>query len=59
MIKMHNIYSWHYILSIFFSLQDFYGDEYKKHNQCMTEAQRYSKEGREGWDPSVGQGNKG
>jgi len=40
-------------------LKDFYGDEYKKHNQCMTEAQRYSKEGREGWDPSVGQGNKG
>ena len=25
----------------------------------MSEAQRYSKEGREGWDPTVGQGNKG
>merc|ERR1719398_637943 len=26
---------------------------------CMSEEQRYSKEGRAGWDPSVGQGNKG
>merc|ERR1719331_1786105 len=26
---------------------------------CMSEEQRYSKEGRGGWDPSVGQGNKG
>jgi len=40
-------------------LKDFYGDEYKSHNQCMSEDQRYSKEGRNGWDPTVGQGNKG
>merc|ERR1719376_424758 len=26
---------------------------------CMSEEQRYSKEGRAGWDPAVGQGNKG
>merc|ERR1719369_2634384 len=26
---------------------------------CMSEEQRYSKEGRAGWDPLVGQGNKG
>merc|ERR1719414_614715 len=26
---------------------------------CMSEDQRYSKEGRAGWDPAVGQGNKG
>lgn len=40
-------------------LKDFHGDEYKSHTQCMTEAQRYSKSGREGWDPNQGQGNKG
>jgi len=40
-------------------LKDFYGDEYKAHNACMSEEQRYSKEGRAGWDPEKGQGNKG
>ena len=35
-------------------LKDFYGDEYKDHNSCMTENQRYSKEGRAGWDPTKG-----
>ena len=35
--------------------QDFYGDEYQSHNSCMSEDQRYSKEGRGGWDPSKGQ----
>ncbi|XP_023347449.1 cell growth-regulating nucleolar protein [Eurytemora carolleeae] len=35
-------------------LKDFYGDEYKAHNQCMTEDQRYSKEGRNGYDPTIG-----
>lgn len=40
-------------------LKDFYGDEYKAHNACMSEAQRYSKDGRAGWDPEKGQGNKG
>lgn len=40
-------------------MKDFHGDEYKTHNQCMSEAQRYSKDGRSGWDPSAGQGNKG
>merc|ERR1712096_75710 len=35
------------------------GDEYKSHNACMSEEQRYSKEGRAGWDPEKGQGNKG
>jgi len=47
------------VLTCIDCLKDFYGDEYKSHNQCMSEAQRYSKEGREGWDPTVGQGNKG
>ena len=47
------------VLTCIDCLKDFYGDEYKAHNQCMSEAQRYSKEGREGWDPTVGQGNKG
>jgi len=36
-------------------LKDFHGDEYKSHTQCMSEAQRYSKEGRSGWDPVAGQ----
>ena len=36
-------------------LKDFYGDEYKSHNACMSEEQRYSKEGRAGWDPEKGQ----
>lgn len=40
-------------------LKDFYGDEYKTHMSCMSEEQRYSKEGRSGWDPEKGQGNKG
>merc|ERR1719471_1380148 len=40
-------------------LKDFYGDEYMSHNSCMSEDQRYSKEGRSGWDPSKGQGHKG
>jgi len=40
-------------------LKDFYGDEYKSHNACMSEEQRYSKEGRSGWDPEKGQGKKG
>jgi len=40
-------------------LKDFYGDEYRAHNACMSEEQRYSKEGRAGWDPEKGQGNKG
>merc|ERR1712106_525401 len=40
-------------------LKDFYGDEYKDHKACMSEEQRYSKEGRAGWDAEKGQGNKG
>jgi len=36
-------------------LKDFHGDEYQSHTQCMSEAQRYSKEGRSGWDPVAGQ----
>jgi len=48
-----------YLLTCIDCLKDFYGDDYKSHNQCMSEDQRYSKEGREGWDPAVGQGNKG
>jgi len=40
-------------------LKDFYGDEYKSHNACMSEEQRYSKDGRAGWDPEKGQGKKG
>jgi len=40
-------------------LKDFWGDDYKAHNACMSEEQRYSKEGRAGWDPEKGQGNKG
>lgn len=47
------------VLTCIDCLKDFYGDEYKSHNQCMSEEQRYSKEGRGGWDPTVGQGNKG
>jgi cell growth-regulating nucleolar protein len=47
------------VLTCIDCLKDFIGDEYKAHNQCMTEAQRYSKSGREGWDPTLGQGNKG
>ena len=35
--------------------QDFYGEEYQSHTSCMSEDQRYSKEGRGGWDPSKGQ----
>ena len=35
-------------------IQDFFGDEYKSHNACMSEDQRYSKEGRSGWDPTQG-----
>merc|ERR1712106_321626 len=35
------------------------GDEYKDHKACMSEEQRYSKEGRAGWDAEKGQGNKG
>jgi len=46
-------------LSCLDCMKDFHGDEYKTHNQCMSEAQRYSKDGRNGWDPSQGQGNKG
>jgi len=46
-------------LSCIDCMKDFHGDEYKSHNQCMSEAQRYSKDGRNGWDPSQGQGNKG
>jgi len=40
-------------------LKDFFGDEYKSHNACMSEDQRYSKEGRSGWDPTQGSGHKG
>jgi len=47
------------VLTCIDCLKDFYGDEYKTHTQCMSEAQRYSKEGRTGWDPTAGQGNKG
>jgi len=47
------------VLTCIDCLKDFYGDEYKAHTSCMSEAQRYSKSGREGWDPNVGQGNKG
>merc|ERR1712203_1183111 len=32
---------------------------YQAHTACMSEDQRYSKEGRGGWDPSKGQGHKG
>ena len=39
--------------------QDFYGDEYQAHTSCMSEDQRYSKEGRGGWDPSKGQVSNG
>jgi len=46
-------------LSCLDCMKDFHGDEYKAHNQCMSEAQRYSKDGRNGWDPNAGQGNKG
>lgn len=46
------------VLTCIDCLKDFYGDEYKAHNQCMTEDQRYSKEGRDGWDPTQSQ-NKG
>jgi len=48
-----------YKLTCIDCLKDFYGDEYKNHNACMTEDQRYSKEGRSGWDPSKGSGHKG
>lgn len=47
------------VLTCIDCLKDFHGEEYKSHNQCMSENQRYSKEGRSGWDPSQGQGNKG
>jgi len=47
------------VLTCIDCLKDFEGDEYKTHMTCMSEEQRYSKEGRAGWDPSVGQGNKG
>ena len=54
-LKVSNIY---YIKTIVnFSnnfIQDFFGDEYKSHNACMSEDQRYSKEGRSGWDPTQG-----
>ena len=40
---------------IFSGFQDFYGDEYQSHTSCMSEDQRYSKEGGGGWDPSKGQ----
>ena len=39
----------------FLVCQDFYGEEYQSHTSCMSEDQRYSKEGRGGWDPSKGQ----
>jgi len=48
-----------YVLTCIDCLKDFEGDDYKTHNTCMSEEQRYSKEGRAGWDPTVGQGNKG
>jgi len=48
-----------YKLTCIDCLKDFYGDEYQSHNSCMSEDQRYSKEGRSGWDPSKGQGHKG
>jgi len=47
------------VLTCIDCLKDFHGDEYKAHTQCMSEAQRYSKSGRDGWDPNQGQGNKG
>jgi len=47
------------VLTCIDCLKDFYGDEYLTHTQCMSEEQRYSKTGRNGWDPSQGQGNKG
>lgn len=47
------------VLTCIDCLKDFVGDEYKTHVTCMSEDQRYSKEGRAGWDPAVGQGNKG
>jgi len=47
------------VLTCIDCLKDFYGDEYMSHNQCMSEEQRYSKTGRNGWDPNQGQGNKG
>jgi len=47
------------VLTCIDCLKDFVGDDYKGHTTCMSEEQRYSKEGRSGWDPTVGQGNKG
>jgi len=47
------------VLTCIDCLKDFVGDDYKGHTTCMSEEQRYSKEGRAGWDPTVGQGNKG
>jgi len=47
------------VLTCIDCLKDFHGDDYKSHTACMSEEQRYSKEGRAGWDPSVGQGKKG
>ena len=46
---------WLHIFFISSCFQDFYGDEYQTHTSCMSEDQRYSKEGRGGWDPSKGQ----
>ena len=46
---------WLHISFISSCFQDFYGDEYQAHTSCMSEDQRYSKEGRGGWDPSKGQ----
>ena len=43
-----------YKLTCIDCLKDFFGDEYQEHNACMSEAQRYSKEGRSGWDPTQG-----
>jgi len=48
-----------YKLTCIDCMKDFYGDEYQSHTSCMSEDQRYSKEGRGGWDPSKGQGHKG
>jgi len=47
------------VLTCIDCLKDFVGEEYKSHMTCMSEEQRYSKEGRAGWDPAVGQGKKG
>ena len=44
-----------YKLTCIDCLKDFYGEEYQAHTSCMSEDQRYSKEGRGGWDPSKGQ----